>query len=272
MEPTDGNRIVDPMRDLDGLRILLTRSEDRCHLWAAEIQARGGTPLLFPCIRHETLDSPQTASRLQSALESASWLVLTSPRGAQEVSCMVPLPLPPQLAIGVVGAATADSALKLLGRVDLVPERQTGASLAGALAKRLATGGRNGADRLPGNSRLRPGREESPNVVAAAAQGGRHDLEQELKRRGVVVTRIAVYRTVSAPPLEPRHVFRSPVDVVLLASPSAVRGLVAQAQLGSETGVITIGPTTSAAAREAGFRVVAEAEQPNLDGMLEAIP
>ena len=247
------------MRDLDGLRILLTRSEGRCHLWAAEIEARGGTPLLLPCIHHETLDSPETASRLQTALGSAAWLVLTSPRGAQAVSRMVPLPLPPGLAIGVVGTATAKSAVELLGRVDLVPDRQTGASLAGALAMLLE----------PPHE---PFGERSPHVVVATAEGGRHDLERELERRGVAVARIAVYRTVSAPPLEPRHVFRSPVDVVLLASPSAVRGLVAQAQIGPETGVITIGPTTSAAARKAGFQVVAEAEQPNLDGMLEAIP
>lgn len=247
------------MRDLDGLRIVLTRSEGKCRLWAAEVEARGGTPLLFPCIRHEFLDSPETSSRLRAALDSAAWLVLTSPRGAQAVSRMVPLPLPPGLAIAVVGTATAKSAAKLLGRVDLMPDRQTGGSLAGALLKHLGP-------------LHQPSGETSPHVVAASAEGGRHDLERELEHRGIAVTRVAVYRTVSVPPIRTRRLFHSPGDVVLLASPSAVRGLVAQARLGRETRVITIGPTTSAAARKAGLRVVAEAQQPNLDGMLEAIP
>jgi uroporphyrinogen-III synthase len=62
------------------------------------------------------------------------------------------------------------------------------------------------------------------------------------------------------------------VDDVLLASPSAVTGLVNCAVLPKVVRVITIGATTSAAAVAAGLSVTAEARWPNLDGMLEAMP
>jgi uroporphyrinogen-III synthase len=60
------------------------------------------------------------------------------------------------------------------------------------------------------------------------------------------------------------------VEAIWLASPSAVTGLLNQAELDPRTRVITIGPTTSAAARDAGIVVGAEARCPTFTGMLEA--
>ena len=57
-------------------------------------------------------------------------------------------------------------------------------------------------------------------------------------------------------------------DVALLASPSAARAL---ARTGARLPVVAIGPQTSAAAREAGLDVVAEAETHDLDGLLAAV-
>ncbi|HVP71675.1 MAG TPA: uroporphyrinogen-III synthase [Gemmatimonadaceae bacterium] len=62
------------------------------------------------------------------------------------------------------------------------------------------------------------------------------------------------------------------IDAVLLASPTAAEGLVNRAIVGPDVDVITIGPTTSAAAAAVGLTVRAEARRPDLAGMLEAMP
>jgi len=94
----------------------------------------------------------------------------------------------------------------------------------------------------------------------------------ELTAAGITTRRVDVYRTAPVPPLaRKRELAADGVDDVLLASPSAVTGLVNCAVLPKEARVITIGPTTSAAATAAGLRVTAEARWPNLDGMLEVM-
>jgi uroporphyrinogen-III synthase len=64
------------------------------------------------------------------------------------------------------------------------------------------------------------------------------------------------------------HRTQPPVgDLVLLASPSAVR---AWAKLGSAVPAVTIGPQTTASARDAGIDVVAEAETRDVRGLVDS--
>jgi uroporphyrinogen-III synthase len=56
-------------------------------------------------------------------------------------------------------------------------------------------------------------------------------------------------------------------ELVLLASPSAAR---AWAKLGSSLPTVTIGPQTTAVARAAGIDVVAEAETPDVQGLVDS--
>ncbi len=60
-------------------------------------------------------------------------------------------------------------------------------------------------------------------------------------------------------------------DNVLLASPSAVTGLMNQVDLDIPVNIFTIGPSTSAAARANGLVVTAEAATPSLHGLLEPL-
>jgi uroporphyrinogen-III synthase len=132
----------------------------------------------------------------------------------------------------------------------------TSAGIADALLARIKIVKANGAAR----------------VVMAGAEGGRTDVEQLLGRNGVKVSRVDVYRTIPSPPVEPkRDLEQDGIDFVFLASPSAVEGLRNTAIVPRHAKVIVIGPTTAAAAVEAGFVVAGEAEEPNLDSMLDAI-
>jgi uroporphyrinogen-III synthase len=61
------------------------------------------------------------------------------------------------------------------------------------------------------------------------------------------------------------------VDLILLASPSAVEGLLNQVRVEADTRLLSIGPTTSTAIRAAGLEVFAEAEERSLAGMLASL-
>jgi len=170
----------------------------------------------------------------------------------------VPGEIPESVAIAAVGPATADAARALLGRCQLVAPKGTGVSLAETLRDALA-------NRPPGAMR--------PKVAVAAADRAEQHLERLLIPAGFEVARVDVYRTVPAPPETPRVALAAlGVDTILLASPSAVAGLVHRAVVPDGAVIVTIGPATTEAARAHGLAVLAEAHRPGLDGILEVIP
>jgi uroporphyrinogen-III synthase len=74
---------------------------------------------------------------------------------------------------------------------------------------------------------------------------------------------VPLYRTILLRPFEPPA-----GDVVVLASGSAARAFAA---LGLDVPAVSIGPQATAAAKEAGVRVVAEAESHDVDGLVNAV-
>lgn len=244
------------MRDLAGKTVLLTRAAGDADAWAQVIEDRGGRVFHLACIEVQPIRDPGTAASLASALADADWLALTSARGVEAVRALHPAPLPPRLRIAAVGATTAEAAREHLGRVDLVPPEGTGRALAEALARALAESG--------GAAHAR--------VVAAAADRAQRHVEEVLEPLGTWVSRIAVYRTVPSAPRERRQELGGMgIDAVFLASPSAAQGLVNQANVPPEIAVLSIGPTTTEAARRLGLHVTAEAPRPDLAGLLELL-
>ena len=96
---------------------------------------------------------------------------------------------------------------------------------------------------------LPPGRR-----LLAAAEGARRDvLDADF---------LPLYRTVELRPSPPEG------DVAVLMSGSAARALAAT---GARMPIVAIGPRTAAEAEAEGLRVVAVAEQHDLDGLVEAV-
>jgi len=93
-------------------------------------------------------------------------------------------------------------------------------------------------------------------VLFAGAEGARPLLADELAADVVVLYRA---RPVPAD---------IDGDVAVVASPSAARALAAA---NPALPVVTIGPETTAAARAAGLRVAAEAETPDVEGLVAAV-
>ena len=233
-------------------RVLLTRSEEDCAEWAERLARHGADSVALPCIRCEPIATPASKAALAAAVLSSDWLVFTSRRGVEAFVALEPPALPAQCRVAVVGAATAEAAKAELGRVDVVGGG-TAAALGGTLTDL-------------GELMLHP------RVLLAVAENAGETLEHTLEAAGAICTRLDVYRTVPAPPAEPRRPLSSlGVDNVVLASPSAVKGFVHQVDIDAPVSFYTIGPSTTAAARRAGLPVTAEAREPSFEGILEAM-
>ena len=180
------------------------------------------------------------------SLSATDWIVLTS---AQGVRALANLPAGPRYA--AVGPETA-RALRARGVEPAhMPARADGADLGETLpdvdGKRVA-------------------------LVRASAAGS--DLPDTLRRRGAVVEEITAYRTVEGPAASAEQLRLALIDpdlgAVVFASGSAVRGFV---DLGgtARPPAITIGPRTSASARDLGFQVLAEAGTQSVAGLANAV-
>jgi uroporphyrinogen-III synthase len=156
-----------------------------------------------------------------------------------------------------VGPSTAD-ALRALGlAVEVVPERYVGEALAAALA-----------DRVHGQ-----------RVLLVRAAVARDVVPEALRAAGAEVAVVDAYRTVVPADAVARAwaVFRDePLpDAVLFTSGSTVWHLLdvlreAALAFPPQVACVSIGPVTSAALRDAGLLVAAEAAPASLDALVEA--
>jgi uroporphyrinogen-III synthase len=159
------------------------------------------------------------------------WVVVTSANGARELARRLE-GRPRRLT--AIGPATAAALTDEGLEADLVPAVST---QEGLLAELPRPAGR---------------------ILVAAAESARRLLVDELGADFV-----PLYRTVELRPAETPS-----GDLVVLASGSAARAFGA---LGLDVPAVSIGPQTTAAAQQAGVRVVAEATSHDVDGLLNAV-
>lgn len=160
------------------------------------------------------------------------------------------------VSVAAVGPATA-AALAAHGVVaDLVGEPGGGKGAAAALVARFPECPAGGTGR----------------VLLPRSASGRDELVEGLAALGWRAEAVEAYRSV-VPAAEPAALERCRgADAVVFASPSAVDGLLALAgTAGLPKLVVTIGPTTSAAARAGGLEVAAEASSPDPGGLVAAL-
>lgn len=242
------------MNSIRGRRVLVTRAQEDAQAWASRLEELGATPVVLPCIECVLEDDPGVARRLAEDLSGADWLLLCSRRAVQAVSALLETAgskLPEHARVAVVGPATARAARDELGRVDLQARGGTSAALCDEVELLLSPG---------------------QVVVAALTEISDSRIETRLSAAGARVKRIDVYRSGPVSLQTGRRSLHDlGVDLALLASPSAVTGLLNQAEVPASFPVLSIGPSTTTAARSAGLNVVAEASERGLDSMLEAL-
>jgi uroporphyrinogen-III synthase len=220
--------------------ILITRPAGAGDPLVRELESRGFRVIAVPTVLTRPLDVEWPT------LDRFDWIVLTSAAG---VEALPTTPAGPRWA--AVGQSTA-RALRARGvEADVVPAEANGAALAEALPD-------------PAGAR----------VLLVRATLADPDLPSGLRKRGARVEEVIAYETVPGPDGsrdELRRALAEPgLAAVVFASGSAVRGF---AKLGgmAELPAITIGPRTSAVARQAGFTVAAEAAAPAVQQLADAV-
>jgi uroporphyrinogen-III synthase len=220
--------------------ILLTRPDGEADPVVGALKAVGYRIHAVPTVAIRPLDFDQPD------LARYDWVVLTSAAG---VDALTELSAGPRWA--AVGLATAHALRMRDVEPELVPDEANGLALATAMPD-----------------------VRGKNVLLVRASAAASDLPERLRERGAVVEELAAYLTVEGPATaaEPLKVALADVDLaaIVFASGSAVRGYIA---LGGTAAwpAITIGPRTTTAARQCGFRVIAQAERQSAAALVTAV-
>ena len=244
-------------RPLFGLRVVVTRARAQASGLAATLAALGADVVELPAIRIEpTIDSAEVRDAV-GAIHAYALICLTSPNGVRLLfealdAAGLDARALANATVAAIGPGTAGALAQRGIRADVVPERSVAEALVEALEE-VDVAGR-------------------PVLVARAAEA-RDLLPEALRERGAKVDVAALYETVAEEP-EPEAVEAArSADYVTFTSSSTVRNFVAAIGGGfpERARVVSIGPVTSEAAREAGLRVDAEAVSHDPDGLVEAL-
>jgi len=223
----------------------VTRSRAGNAAWSAKLRKAGFAVLGFEALRFRVLS--ENAAELRRGVKDADWLVFSSARGVRAAAELAIVPRPGQR-IACVGIETARACHSYLREAELFSPEQTATGLAQLLLREKAW----------------------QSAALIGAQEGRPELPQALREAGKQVIESPVYATSLPTPEETSLDWRAG-DRILVASPSSVHALMQAPCVPDGLLWISIGPTTSAALREAGLPVSAEAEERNIDGMLAAL-
>ena len=154
--------------------------------------------------------------------------------------------------VAVIGSGTAGALADHRIRADVVPERFVAESLVEAL------------EPLPVSRAL---------IVRASE--ARDVLPDALRARGAEVEVLPLYETVAEPLAEQALAAARAADYITFTSSSTVRFFLeaagGEAGLSDATRVVSIGPVTTTALREAGLAPDLEAERHDIDGVIDAI-
>src|SRR4051794_15086384 len=245
-------------RPLHGKRIVVTRARAQASELARRLDALGGEPIELPAIRIEPrIDSEEVTQAVES-IHTYALVCLTSSNGVdllfeamasqgRDARALA------NASIAAIGSGT-EAALAANGVIaDIVPERFVAEELVQALDELDLQG--------------------KPVLVARAAEA-REVLPDALRKKGAEVDVVTLYETVAEDP-DPAALERArEADFIPFTSSSTVRNFVEAAGkngIPNQARVVSIGPVTSEAAREAGLTVDIEAERHDIDGLVEAL-
>jgi uroporphyrinogen III methyltransferase/synthase len=250
-------------RPLFGKRVLVTRPRHQSRDLCARLEELGAVALTLPILDVREPPDWSAVDRALAQIGSYRWLVFTSANGVHALLRRLlqtgrDLRALGGVSLAVIGPGTADALREYHLEPDLVPAEYRSEALAAALKERAA----------------------GQRILLARADRGRELLREELA--GVAdVEQVAVYSQVDAPADQPEIVeklTRGEIDYVTVTSSNIARGLArlldGPARQRLERGdikLVSISPVTSAALRELGLPVAAEAEEYTTAGVVRAL-
>lgn len=250
-------------RPLFGKVIGVTRPEEQADDAIALAYQLGAQPIVLPTIEIAPPDDWSAVDAVLARLAEFDWIVFTSVNGVNgllgrlwETGGDVRRLGGAKLA--AIGPSTASALTKFGLRADIVPAEYRAEALAEAL--RPHVGGQR--------------------ILWARASRGRDVLPTELSNSGAAVEQAVVYQNrdvATFPEAELRRLEQGELDWIGLSSPSIARNLsrlltpAARRQIGARTRLASISPVTTAAAKDVGLPIAAEATEYTWPGIFAAI-
>jgi len=246
-------------RPLHGRRIVVTRARTQASELSHRLRSLGADVIEVPAIRIEPLD-PAPLGIALDAIAGYRWILFTSRnavaivwdalrrRGADARALA-------GVRICAVGPGTAAELMARGINADVIPERFVGEGVAEALSGEMVQGTR---------------------VLFPKAAGARERLPDSLREKGAQVDEIAIYRSVpdgeGAATLRDA-LARGEIDFVTYTSSSTVKHFVEAVGLDQARRArgASIGPITTATARELGLMVDVEADEATIAALVDVI-
>lgn len=247
--------------------VLVTRPLAQSSEITRLLEERGATVVHCATIQITPPASWDAIDQAIAKIETYDWLVFTSANGAKFFFDRVAevrssgFQQPGHQSICAIGPATAN-AIDLAGaRVDLLVTESRAEGVLLEIVERVG-----GEDAIAGLRFLLP-----------AARHARELLQVELRKLGAQLDAVEAYQTV-IPTVDVRALFlRHKIGVITFTSPSTVRNFVTLvgadllAVLQADSMIACIGPVTTAAALEHGFKRIVQADAPNTQALVEVI-
>jgi uroporphyrinogen III methyltransferase/synthase len=244
-------------RPLHGRRVVVTRARAQASELARLLAALGAEAIELPAIRIEPRVDTDEVRRAVADLQSYALVCLTSANGARLLfEAMADQGRDARAlanaTVAAIGPGTAAALAEHGVIADIVPERSVAESLIESLAGIDVNG--------------------KPVLIARAAEA-RDVLPDALRERGAKLDVVSLYETVAESP-DPEALERAQdADFITFTSSSTVKNFVEAVDglLPKGARIVSIGPITSEAVREAGLSVDVEAERHDIGGLVEAI-
>jgi uroporphyrinogen III methyltransferase/synthase len=244
-------------RPLHGCRVIVTRARAQASGLARTLRELGAEVVELPAIRIESRVDSGAVREAVASLGDYALVCIASPNGARLLwEAMRAAGKDARslagAAIAAIGPGTARALAEVGIEADVVPERFVAEGLTEALESLDLEGKR---------------------VLVARAAEARDVLPEYLERRDAEVDVVPLYETVREQPDPAQVDAAQSADYVTFTSSSTVTNLVEALgeRFPAAARVVSIGPVTSGAARDAGLRVDVEAERHDVDGLVAAL-
>jgi uroporphyrinogen III methyltransferase/synthase len=243
-------------RPLFGRSVVVTRARAQASGLARRLEDLGAQVIEAPAIRIEPRPADEVDPLLVNVGEYAL-VVVTSPngaallmdsleRGGRDARALA------GVTVAAIGPGTAAELRRRGIAADVVPERSVAEALVEA---------------------LRDVEVEGRRVLVARASEARDILPDALAERGAQVDVLPLYETVAEPLADAALTAAADADYVTFTSSSTVRFFMngIDGHFPRDARVVSIGPVTTATAREHGLEVHVEAERHDVDGVVQAL-
>jgi len=233
----------------------VTRTRSQASKLSKQLAALGARVIELPALEIQECEDTAPLLAAMDRIDDYGWIVFTSQNAVtiffkhlfaagKDARCLG------GCRIAVIGRATGDELLHYGLQPDIVPEKFVAESLLEAL----------GTEDIAGSSVLLPCSGDARDVLC-----------EGLKKKGALVDRIHIYRSVkpSSVTQEELEAVKN-ADMITFASSSTARHFCAMITE-TRAAAASIGPVTSATLRELGLEPAVEASEYTIDGLVQAI-